>query len=115
VLFPLSHSQRGPIICLRRNIVEDATIADPRLRYKCAFVKGSISGTHGNHQAAIAEFEKAIDTGNGRPSRGEVKLRVEMAEVCELCGDRTSVAAKYLEACTEFRKLGMEESGPASK
>jgi hypothetical protein len=115
LLFALSHSQSGPVICLGRNIIEDATIADPRLRYKCAFVKGPISAAPGNYQAAIAEFEKAIDAGNDTSSPDEVKLRVEMAEVCELCGDRTYVAGKYRKTCTEFRKLGMKESAASFK
>jgi hypothetical protein len=38
-----------------------------------------------------------------------------MAEVCELCGDRISVAGKHRKACTEFRKLGMEESAVSFK
>jgi hypothetical protein len=32
-----------------------------------------------------------------------------------LCGDRTSVAGNYRKACTEFRKLGMEESAASFK
>jgi hypothetical protein len=63
VLFALSYSQRAPLVCLRRNIIEDTAIADPALRYKCAFVKGPISSAPGNYQATIAEFEKAIDGG----------------------------------------------------
>jgi hypothetical protein len=54
--FPSHIHSAGPIICLRRNIIEDATITDPRLRYNCAFVKGLISAVFGNYQAIGWDF-----------------------------------------------------------
>jgi tetratricopeptide (TPR) repeat protein len=93
---------------------EDMVIADPRLRYKRDLAKGRIRAARGNYQAAIAEFEKALEAlaevENGAPTPDEAKLRVEIAETYELCGDRAAGAGEYGKAYRVFRKLGMEES-----